>query len=168
MNKRELLETLHLERARWEALLASISEARMTQPSVAGTWSVRDVIAHVTVYEQWLVEWLQAARRGEFPAPSVLDTPGTEARNAATQKATRALSLAEVQARAAQNFQALLAVLEQFPAEEFVDPARTEWFMKPYWATKHTVSEAVLNYTVEHYEEHIPSLRAWAASANSL
>ncbi len=67
-----------------------------------------------------------------------------------------------MQAEAARNFQALLAVLEQFPKEDFTQPERTEWFMQPYWSQKRTIGEAVLNYTVEHYAEHIPSLTAWA------
>lgn len=158
----QLLTTLRAERAQWQALLASIGPEHMTQPGAAGEWSVKDVIAHINVYEHWLVDWLQAARRGEFPTPSVLDTPGTDARNTAAYELTRALSLAEVQAEATRNFQALLAVLEQFPAEDFTQPERTEWFMNPYWSQTRTIGEAVLNYTLEHYAEHTPSLRAWA------
>lgn len=158
MNKEHLINTLHIERAQWDEVLAAIPPERLTQPGLDGGWSVRDVIAHVTVYEQWLVGWLQAALRGEFPALSVLDTPGLDERNRKASEATRTLSLAEVQAEAERNFQSLLTVLEQFSEEDFVEPSRTEWFMKPYWSQKDTISEAVLNFTVEHYAEHRPNL----------
>jgi len=35
----------------------------MNQPGVAGRWSVKDVVSHVTAYERWLVDWLQKERR---------------------------------------------------------------------------------------------------------
>ncbi|HEX6387217.1 MAG TPA: DinB family protein [Anaerolineae bacterium] len=71
MSKEQLLKTLRAERQRWERLLAAVSEENMTQPGVAGHRSAKDVIAHVTAYKRWLVEWLQAALRHQFPAPSV-------------------------------------------------------------------------------------------------
>jgi hypothetical protein len=97
----------------------------------------------------------------------VLDTSGTDARNAKAHEQTRTRSLAQVQAEAALNFQALLDVLEQFSEADFTEPERTEWFMKPYWSQKRAIGEAVLNLTVEHYHEHIPDLAAWASGESS-
>lgn len=48
MTKNELLNLLRLARAEWDALLASIDEARMREPGVEGDWSIKDLIAHVT------------------------------------------------------------------------------------------------------------------------
>lgn len=47
MDKATLLKTLIETRAAWEALLAEFDEGQMLKPGAAGTWSVKDVIAHV-------------------------------------------------------------------------------------------------------------------------
>lgn len=91
-SKAELLATLRAERVRWEALLAEVDGARMTEPGVEGEWSVKDAIAHITVYERWLVEWLGAARRGAAPAPPETARLELEARNARIFAENRARS----------------------------------------------------------------------------
>src|SRR5437660_2729156 len=60
MDKATFIETLHAERAEWEALLAEVGEARMLQPGVAGGWSVKDIIAHVMWGEREMVGVMQA------------------------------------------------------------------------------------------------------------
>ncbi len=48
MSKARLLENLRTKRAEWDAVLAEVPEAQMTEPGAAGKWSVKDVIAHLT------------------------------------------------------------------------------------------------------------------------
>ena len=50
MNRARLLQKLD---ARWQELVASyadLSAAEMQEPGVTGSWSVKDIIAHVTVW----------------------------------------------------------------------------------------------------------------------
>src|SRR5262249_15587055 len=60
MNKSEFLDTLQTVRAQWEELLAEVGKARMQEPGVAGEWSVKDIIAHVTWPEREMAAILQA------------------------------------------------------------------------------------------------------------
>src|SRR5215831_13108863 len=69
MTKTELLAGLHSEQEQWEALLAQIGEARMDQPGVAGEWSIKDIVAHLTGWRRRTVARLQAAQRGEAAPP---------------------------------------------------------------------------------------------------
>jgi hypothetical protein len=161
LTKTELLETLHSDRKQWEALLAAIGEEHMAQPGIAGYWSTKDVIAHITAYEQWLVDWLKAAQRHEFPPPSVLDDEDIERRNARVYDETHSRKLEDVLAQATQTFQELVAVIEAFSEADFTDPERTAWFMKPYWGETTALGAAVANLSYEHYQEHIPDLAAW-------
>ena len=39
--------------AKLNELLAEVGEERMTIPGVAGDWSIKDIIAHISVYEWW-------------------------------------------------------------------------------------------------------------------
>ena len=48
LSKTQLLTELRHEQVAWEALLDEIGEAHMTQPKVAGGWSIKDIVAHLT------------------------------------------------------------------------------------------------------------------------
>src|SRR5882724_11106146 len=67
MNKPELLKWLTEEQRKWELLLAAIGESRMDQPGVnrTGNWTMRDMIAHLTAWQRWLVARFQAAVTGQ-------------------------------------------------------------------------------------------------------
>ena len=65
MKKSELLNWLREEYQKWEVFLDQIGEARMEQPGVAGDWYMKDIVAHLTGWNRWLVRRLLAAQRGE-------------------------------------------------------------------------------------------------------
>ncbi len=46
-SKGRLLDDLRDEQAQWEALLQDIGENHMTQPDVAGGWSIKDIVAQL-------------------------------------------------------------------------------------------------------------------------
>lgn len=69
MSKTELIKWLMEEQQKWELLLAAIGERRMEQPGVNGDWSMRDIVAHLTGWQRWLVARLQAAAEGQAAPP---------------------------------------------------------------------------------------------------
>ena len=71
MSKAQLLTDLQDEQTQWEALLGEIGEEHMTQPGVAGEWSIKDIVAHLTGWRRRTVERFQAALRQE-PSPPPL------------------------------------------------------------------------------------------------
>jgi hypothetical protein len=48
MKKTEFLDTLRSARDNWEALLAKVEKEKMTETSLPGEWSVKDIVAHIT------------------------------------------------------------------------------------------------------------------------
>jgi len=64
MNKHELLHWLQEEQRKWQAFLAEIDPAQMERPGVNGDWSMKDLVAHLTGWNHWLVARLQAAQQG--------------------------------------------------------------------------------------------------------
>jgi hypothetical protein len=93
MTKTKFLEVMRSEHERWEALLGKVDEGEMARSGAVGHWSVRDTIVHVTAYERGLVEWLEAARRGEVKRFTGLDHPDVDYRNAVILKEGRGRSL---------------------------------------------------------------------------
>jgi hypothetical protein len=69
MTKSELLNWLQEEYQRWERLLEPIGPDRIDQPGINGYWSLKDIVAHLTGWNRWLVLRLQAAGRGEPKPP---------------------------------------------------------------------------------------------------
>src|SRR5258708_39660146 len=61
LSKTQLLTELRTEQAAWEALLDEIGEAYMTQPEVAGGWSIKDIVAHITGWRRRTVTRFRAA-----------------------------------------------------------------------------------------------------------
>lgn len=60
LSKTQLLTELRNEQAAWEALLDEIGQAHMTQPEVAGGWSIKDIVAHLTGWRRRSVRRFQA------------------------------------------------------------------------------------------------------------
>lgn len=159
--KSQLLEILRASRAEWDLLLNSVGEARMDLPGTAGDWSVKDIVSHISAYERWLVEWLTAASHYSFPAPSPLDDADFERRNTRVYEITHALPLQQVMDDSQKNFETLVNIIEVLLDEYFDNPQSAEWFMKPHWSKMKTVSAAVINLSVDHYDEHVPSIKEW-------
>jgi len=161
MNKPHFLGTLRRERAQWNELLDQVSAERKTQAGCAGEWSVKDIVAHITVYEQWLVTWLAAAKRGLLPKPSIVNSPDIDARNAVIFEANKNRPLQDVLNDAEQVFQQLVAEIESLPDDDLTNERRTAWFIEPFWKESIPLHQAIADDSYEHYQEHVPSLRAW-------
>ena len=161
MAKAELLDKIATSYASWQALVDRVPRERMTEPGFAGEWSLKDVLAHVTVYERWTADNLEADAHGE-PAPQVVpwgppdgNTADVDARNAAFQRHYRDTPLDEVLAAAHEHHQRLLAAIEGVAESDLNDPHKFAWTAgQPVW-------EAIAGNSYEHYDDHQPGVRAW-------
>jgi hypothetical protein len=84
-----------------------------------------------------------------------------EAHNRRVYDAAQALPLEFVLTDACQTFVELIKAIRRLPDRYFEDPECARWFMEPYWSNIRTVPEAVIDLSVDHYEEHIPARQAW-------
>jgi hypothetical protein len=64
-NKSAILTRLRTERRRLEQNLATLSPAEMTRSGVVGTWSLKDVLAHLADWEAHMLTWVTDARNGK-------------------------------------------------------------------------------------------------------
>src|SRR5215472_2414689 len=82
ISKKQLLAEMQSEQAAWLALLDEIGEENMTQPEVAGGWSIKDIVAHITGWRRRTVLRFRAAQH-RSPAPpgyvgnDILDRPAS-------------------------------------------------------------------------------------------
>jgi hypothetical protein len=66
MRKSQLVARLQNEREEWERVLNYVGMIRFGIGGVSGHWSVRDILAHVLVHEQYLVDRLHEIQQGTF------------------------------------------------------------------------------------------------------
>ncbi len=59
--KQELVKRLREERDRWVALLAQLGEDQIVAPDLPGGWSIKDLVAHLMVWQQLTAARFQAA-----------------------------------------------------------------------------------------------------------
>ena len=146
MTREQLLARLETA---WTALkdsYAGLSDNQMAEPGVAGEWSVRDVLAHVTTWDAEALKYLPLIASGGRP-PRYASFGGLDAFNARTTAAKRALSLAEVLRQLDETHQRLTAYLQTVPEEHFTTETRFRHRLR-------------LD-TYSHYTLHTRMIREW-------
>jgi len=158
MKKSELLIWLQEEYQKWEAFLDQIGPARMDQPGVNGDWSMKDIVAHLTGWNRWLVARLQAAGRSEPepppPWPAYLQTD--DEINAWIYESNQGCSVRAVLDESHQVFQQLLAVIEGLPNEVLIEQ---EWHLVWLDDKRFPAGEFFDHF----HDDHEPDIRAWLA-----
>ena len=158
-SKARLLADLNDEQSQWEALLNDIGADHMTQPGVAGDWSIKDIVAHITAWRRRTVGRFQAALRHEptppTPWPSQLETD--DEINAWFHAADRDRPLTDVLSESRAVFQQLHDTLAAFPEAELADPASFPWL----GSEDLPLTGAV--FFGHFHEEHEADMRAWLA-----
>jgi uncharacterized protein (TIGR03083 family) len=119
-------------RRAWEALQAEtgpLSAAEMTAPGTVGEWSVKDVLAHLTAWQQMVLGWYAAGKRGETPrTPSDKHTwAQIPALNQDIYEAHRDQPLDEVRAELAASHRQAMSLVESLDDAELFTPNVYAW-----------------------------------------
>jgi len=83
MDKQQLLRRLDKAWIAFKDSYAGLSESEILEPGVTKAWSVRDIIAHVTTWEEEALKHLPAVLEGRRPPRYSVTYGGIDAFNAA-------------------------------------------------------------------------------------
>ena len=133
---------MRAEHARLEALLASFSGEEIAQPGRFGEWSAKDMLAHITFWEQRLIAYVNGAKES-LVQPDEDEQAAIDRVNAEVLAANRARPLAEVRAAFDESYRQTLALAESLSAEDLADEV---------------LYNLLAGDTFEHYHEHIEML----------
>jgi hypothetical protein len=147
VNRVQLLTRIEEPWRALEAAYGGLSEAEMLAPGVTGTWSVKDIIAHVTSWEGESLAHLPVILAGRRPARYSVTYGGIDAFNAQTTKRVRDLTLAEVLRQRDDMHRRLLEFIQGAPEETF--------------ATDTRVRRRLRLDTYRHYAIHARAIRTW-------
>jgi hypothetical protein len=67
ISKKEIINLIKSEREALDVLTITLEKEQMLQPGADTDWSVKDILAHVSVWEKRLGGWLAESLRGEVP-----------------------------------------------------------------------------------------------------
>jgi hypothetical protein len=150
--KAEILDQIRATHQPLETALAKLDTSNMLEPGLNGEWSVKDMLAHITWWEQHLLRRLRSGR-DELDA---LYLEGVDARsttdrvNADVFAANRERPLTEVRADFAASYHEVLAIIETMADDAFASD---------------DIYEAISWDTFRHYPAHTTMLTAWLESS---
>ncbi len=160
LDKRKLLKSIQEARAKLEQTIAAVPQSRMLTSGVEGDNSVKDLLAHIGIWERRMIDWLKETLQDREPEmlPSGMTWDDLDRWNDATFEQLRGVELAMVLKEFHASYAAARSIVEDIDEDVFFDPDRFPWRKgKPLW-------EMVSANMDWHYLEHEESIRAWLES----
>jgi len=157
MNKTQMLNEMQAARAGFERLLAPLTDEQMTAPGLDNGWSIKDLLAHITFWEEHAAEVTHALLQGAAPHRGIQPSEVDEI-NAKVYAENRARPLADIRRDEQAAYDRLLALVQSASEDALFDPHRFDWLGgDPLYIL-------IYNNSYGHYEEHWPMLSTWLES----
>ncbi len=147
MNRQQLSRKIDEAWAVLGQAYAGLSEAQITEHGGTDDWSVKDVLAHVTIWEEEALKHLPLILNGGRPPRYAVKYGGIDAFNAQMLARRKDLSLPQVLDQLSETHRRLVKYVESVPEEQFVHETRFRRRLK-------------LD-TYGHYSIHARMLQEW-------
>lgn len=147
MNRSQLLKRLDKAWQTFKESYAGLSDAELMEPGVTKEWSVRDIIAHVTWWEQEALTHLPLILVGGKPPRYSVTYGGIDAFNAQQAELKRNLSLSEVLRQQDETHRRLIDFIQTVPEDQFTGETRFRHRLR-------------LD-TYSHYPQHAEAIQQW-------
>ena len=144
---RRLLRRLDAAWGAFKASYAGLSDAYLMKPGVAGDWSVRDILAHVSTWEEEALTHLPLILEGGTPPRYSVRYGGIDAFNARMTEQKADLSLAAVRRQLDETHRRLIDFVQRAPENQLSRETRFRRRLR-------------LD-TYGHYPQHAEAIRQW-------
>jgi len=124
-----------------------MSDSELMEPGVTGAWSVRDIIAHVTWWEEEALTHLPLILEGRKPPRYSVTHGGIDAFNARMTERKRDLPFSEVLRQQDDTHRRLIDFIRNSPEDQFLGETRFRHRLR-------------LD-TYSHYPKHAQAIRKW-------
>jgi hypothetical protein len=147
MSRQQVLKQLDKAWTAFKESYAGLSDSQLSEPGVTGYWSVKDMIAHVTWWEEEALKHLPLIIKGGRPPRYSIQYGGIDAFNAQMTEQTRSLSLSDVLRQLDEIHRRLIDYVQSVPEEPFTQETRFRRRLR-------------LD-TYSHYPKHAKAIREW-------
>jgi hypothetical protein len=147
-NQKALIEQAKTEYHKLEVLLGSLQEYDITTQLVTSGWTTKDVLAHLSEWQQMALGWYRTGLKSETPA---LPAPGYNWRqipelNQMIYQKHKDVPLKDVLKNFKQSHQETLALLEQLSETELFEKAHFSW------TNQNNLATYLISVTSSHYK----------------
>jgi hypothetical protein len=146
MDKQQFLKRLETSWSAIKESYAGLSDSQMMEPGVMEKWSVKDILAHVTTWEEEALKYLPLIIIGGKP-PRYIQYGGIDAFNAQMTEQKRSLALSDVLSQLDETHRRLIDYIRSVPEEHFTRETRFRHRLR-------------LD-TSSHYPIHARAIREW-------
>lgn len=151
MNKAELIEALENEHQRFEDLLEELSDETLEQTGVIDDWSIKDLLAHITMWEAELVKLLWQAKQGRRPTTVHFQAAAVDERNEKWYQQNKERPLEAVLNDYEGVRRQTIRRVNDLSESELTDSRRFPWSDdQPLW---HWIAEDSYKHEAEHREQ---------------
>ena len=154
VRRAQLLKRLDKAWVAFKESYADLSPAELLEPGVTGAWSIKDIIAHVTWWEEEALTHLPLILTGRRPPRYSVAHGGIDAFNAKLTEQRKGLSLAEVLQQRDDVHRRLIDFIERAPDDQLTGETRFRRRLR-------------LD-TYGHYPKHARAIREWRAQRSTL
>ncbi len=147
MDRQQLLKQLDKAWAQIKESYAGLSDSQLTERGVMGNWSVKDILAHVTTWEEEALKVLPLILQGGRPPRYSIKYGGIDAFNAQMMEQKRGLSLSDVLLQLDETHGRLIDYVQSAPKEQFTRETRFRRRLR-------------LD-TYSHYPQHAKAIQGW-------
>jgi hypothetical protein len=152
VNKGEILDQVQQSYAAFEAGLAALDAGQMTAPKLPGGWSVKDTLAHLSVWHLRALDIIEPVEPARVPGvpPSGIDDKTIDEFNAQFYTAHKDQPLPEALAAFRESYHQLLASAQRLADADLVKSLADGTL---FW-------QVVAANTYWHYPEHLEAIQA--------
>ncbi len=156
MDKATLIRRIREERERLWKALEGLSPEEMSREPVFREWTVKDILAHIAMWQGRLITALFQLEQGRRPKDLHLSPAQVDALNERFYREQKDRPLERVLADFHGTYQQLLKRLERLSEEDLTRPGRFPGVPGPLWAL-------IAAGTFEHDAEHRADIERWRA-----
>ena len=121
---RQLLKRLDTAWGAFKESYAGLSDGQLMEPGVTGAWSIRDILAHVTTWEEEALKHLPLILEGGTPPRYSVRYGGIDAFNSQMTEHKRSFSLSEVLRQLDHTHRRLIDFIRRAPEDQLIGDTR--------------------------------------------
>lgn len=129
----------------------------MLLPGVTGTWSVKDILAHLVAWEKLFLEWHLTGIQGGFSTtvPVGMNQAAIDVLNQQVYEMNRWQPLDDIIAEFHASYQQIVSVIEEIPEGDMFAHSRFNW------TGRFTLADYIAGNTCNHYAWAKTQIRKW-------
>ena len=155
MNKTQLLQELVASRIDILKAIENLPDNLLDLPGVAGNWSIKDIMAHLLMWEAETIRLLYQTRNNIRPVTAHFSPKSEDELNATWVSASKERTLDQV----LEDFFAIreqtLQQVDSFSDKELNNPDKFSWLKGK------SLVGLLEDYLVKHDREHAAQIQAW-------